>query len=333
MLTHTLSAAHVATVALVLAVAPAPPRVSGSGALPPTPPPSASAAPTADGYDVEVTSSSTVGGGTPFVRSVRVHVPAMCWMSAGPTGIEYARDWQPGGTQYEINANGGYPWEHLVYPNYMDHAASEGRWYTATCRTDAPPGYTLDYLNAHPTRFVEPTEPAPAADPAIDPQVLAHAARDAMVLPTGTIRWNPSLNGSDATLVNWDTFVWVEGATDAVQVRAEVVETGTWAQVDARMATLQLSAQNAADATCTSLGTPYSPGMQDSDCAIVFTRSTANLPVKSGQTLPTATLTATAVWEASWTSSLDATPQPLDIQDTTTTAEVPVAEVQTVVTR
>lgn len=298
------------------------------------PPPSAEASPTDGGYEVEVTSSTTLPGNTPYQQKRRVRVPAMCWMQAGETGIQYALDWGPGGDDFKNNANGGYPWERLVYPNYMDHADSEGRWYSPTCRPDAPPAYTVEYLATHPVRFVEPTDPAPRPDPQIDPRVLAFAARDAMVLPEGTIRWNPSLDGTGATVVNMPTFVWVENAAPTVTVRAEVVETGTWAQVDARMVEMNLEAKGYAESSrCTTLGTPYTPGMTTSDCSIEFYRSTAGVKPKDKDSLPTATLTATTVWQAEWTSSLTAGSEALPVNNTTTTAEVPVAEIQTIVTR
>ena len=52
----------------------------------------------------------------------------------------------------------------------------------------------------------------------------------------------------------------------------------------------------------------------------------------AGQTLPTTTLTATARWTVTWTSSVNPDPQRLDVPPTATTAEVPVAEIQSVVT-
>jgi hypothetical protein len=160
------------------------------------------------------------------------------------------------------------------------------------------------------------------------------AARDAMVLPTGTIRWNPSAQGSGATVVAMPTFVWVENSTTAVQVRAEIPATNTWAQIDASMAALTLQADGAVqEKACTDNGTPYAAGMTTSSCSITFTHSSAKQPIKPGQTQRTSTLTAVASWTATWTSSLDATPQPLEVPTTTTSAEVPVAEIQAVVTR
>ena len=96
---------------------------------------------------------------------------------------------------------------------------------------------------------------------------------------------------------------------------------------------MTLEAPGADTSTCADAGAPYVPGMTSSSCAIRFYRSTSNQPVKEGQTLPTATLTATVAWAASWTSSVDPGTYELETQDITTAAEVPVAEVQTIVTR
>jgi len=165
----------------------------------------------------------------------------------------------------------------------------------------------------------------------VDPEFLAQVAFEHMDLPTGTIRWNPNLKGSGATLVNQDTFVWIEDTASQVQVTASVP--GVSSTVTARLTGMRLEADGADPSTCPDIGTPYTPGMTRSTCAIRFHRSSANQPVKAGQTLPTATLTATATWEATWTSTLDPTPRELESQTLTTTTEIPVAEAQTIVTR
>lgn len=68
-------------------------------------------------------------------------------------------------------------------------------------------------------------------------------------------------------------------------------------------------------------------------CSVVFHRSSANQDVEPGQEHRTATMEMTTVWSASWTSWLDATPVGLGQQSTTVSAQVPVAEIQTIVTR
>ena len=106
---------------------------------------------------------------------------------------------------------------------------------------------------------------------------------------------------------------------------------GTWAQVTAQVATIDVTAQGADPVSCPGLGTPWTrQASQSSGCAVVFTRSSAHLDPT--QAVPTATMTVTATWEASWTSSMHTTPQPLPAQQTTVTTQIPVAEIQTLVT-
>lgn len=107
---------------------------------------------------------------------------------------------------------------------------------------------------------------------------------------------------------------------------------GTWAQVDAVLSGLDLSAPGADDAHCPDTGIAWTEGAEDTTCKITFVRWSANQSVKAGQSLPTATLAATATWTASWTSPQNATPTALPAQTLTTTAEIPVAEIQTIVT-
>ena len=120
-------------------------------------------------------------------------------------------------------------------------------------------------------------------------------------------------------------------APTQVSVTAQV-GTGTWARVDARLEGLELSAPGADPASCADTGVPWTADATGTSCSIVFFRSSANQPVKAGQVWPTATMTATAQWSASWVSSLDPNPTALPTQEIATTAEVPVAEIQALVT-
>lgn len=285
------------------------------------------------GIAVTVTSTGTTGEGRTFSTSVESSVVPDCWRSAGPTGYEYYEYWKPGGPARESRTLEEFAAQGLLHKDYELYATeTEGRWYEPRCRYDIDGETQLAYLTSHPAVFVMPGDPPPPADVVIDPRQLVEIAQDEMQLPTGTIHWNPSLKGSGATLVNLETWVWVEGAPETVSVTASVP--GVWARVDATLKTMTLSAPENAeeDGTCTDLGTPYSDGMTSSSCYIVFTRSTANQDVKPGQTLPTVTLTATTSWAASWVSSTNPNPTPLEVQSVSTTAEVPVAEVQSVVT-
>ncbi|SFJ61887.1 hypothetical protein [Cellulomonas sp. KH9] len=281
---------------------------------------------------VTVTSSGSTGEGRSFSSSVQATVAPDCWLRAGRTGYEYYEYWKPGGEARNSGTLDDFAYQGLLHPDYEAHATDdEGRWYEPYCRYDTDAETSFEYYTTRQAVFVPAGDPPPAVDVVVDPQQLVRIAQDSMELPTGTIRWNPSLDGSGATVVNKPTFVWVEGAPADVEVTASVP--GVWARVEARVSQLRLDAQNAESASCPDVGTPYTPGMTTSSCSLTFTRSSANLmPPKAGQSLPTATLTATAVWEATWTSSVDPAPQPLDMQTVETSAEIPVAEIQSVVT-
>lgn len=291
--------------------------------------------PLAAGGSIEVmvsTSGSTVEG-TPFVRSTVRSVPSLCWYGRGPTGQEYFEYWKPGGLARESATLDAFAAQGLLHAGFESHAAdTQGHWYESTCRADAPGALAIAYHLSHPGVFVGPADPVPASEVDVDPAVLAEVAFEAMDLPRGTIRWNPTMDGSGATLVNFDTWVWVEGAPTAVSVTAQV-PAGTWARVDARLDRLDLTAPSAAPVSCPDSGAAWTAGATSSSCMIVFDRSSANQPVKAGHTVPTTTLTATGSWTATWVSSANPdTPTALPAQELTSTAEIPVAEIQALVT-
>ncbi|WP_142158448.1 hypothetical protein [Cellulomonas sp. SLBN-39] len=296
--------------------------------------PGTSVAPEASGgaIAVTVTSSGSTVEGESFSRSVRSSVVPACWMAPGPTGAEYYEEWKPGSENYNSGTLDSFAAQGLLHKDFEQYATdTEGRWYEAECRFEAPGEVRTEYYLSHPAVFVPAGEPAPAVDVYVDPGVLAQIASENMSLPAGTVRWNPSLEGSGATVVNVDTWVWVEGASERVEVTASVP--GVSATVTAVLAGMRVEAPGAGSVRCADAGRAWVEGASDAGaCAVVFERSTAGLGVKEGQVLPTVTLSATAVWEASWTSNLDPGPHELDVQSVTTTGEVPVAEIQTIVT-
>ncbi|GEM00144.1 hypothetical protein [Cellulomonas terrae] len=327
--------------ALALAVVSAAPAMSVSQSSPgwddgdsPTPPPAVvSPVAVGGGLEVVVTQDGSTSSGRELTSTSTVRVPPACWYGRGLTGAQYFETWRPGGL---VEQGGWSPSadqyvDPTLHAGYEAYAAVEGHWFEATCRADAPLEYRQRYYASHPGLFVEPSDPVPAQEVEVDPAVLAQVARDAMDLPEGTIRWNPSLVGSGATVVGMDTWVWVEDAPTAVRVRAEIP--GTWAQVDAVLAGMEVSAPGADPVRCEDTGTPWAEGASGTTCAITFLRSTAGERVEDGQSLPTVTLSATATWAASWTSSLDATATPLTNQIVVTTAQIAVAEIQALVTR
>lgn len=274
--------------------------------------------------------------GTPFSSTRRVEVPRRCWYGAGRTGQEYYDHWHAQDSPYWSRGDHANFIDPSLHDGYQEHATeTTGRWYEAQCASHVPAAEARAYYDAHPPVYVLPGTPAPPADEGLDPAFLAQVAFEHMELPTGTIRWNPSLDGTGATIVNLPTFIWIENAATEVQVTASVP--GVTSTVTARMTTLHLEADGAEDRTCTDTGTPYTPGMRHSDCSIEFYRSSANQkrdkPGTPDTSLPTTTLRATATWDATWTSTLDPTTYQLESQPIVTTAEIPVAEIQTIVTR
>jgi hypothetical protein len=248
------------------------------------------------------------------------------------TGQEYYEYWKPGGVARESGTLSDYEYQGLLYPDYEAYATdTTGYWYAPDCRFGAPVDYVQEYRAGHPPVYWTPGAVVPAEQTDVDPRVLAQIAYEFTDLPAGTIGWNPKAGGVGATLVNLDTWVWVAGAPATVSVTASI-PSGTWARVDAVLDRVELSAPGADPVTCAEPGIPWSQGATSTPCSIRFTHSSANQPVKAGQTLPTSTLTVTAVWTASWTSSANPTPTALPTQEITTTAEIPVAEIQTLVT-
>lgn len=288
----------------------------------------------AGSISVMVTTSGSTTSGVPFVRSSVRSVAPVCWYGQKETGAAYYEYWKPGGVARQSPTLDDYAAQGLLNPGWESHSTDTvGHWYEATCRTDAPVDKAAAYRASHPPVYVTPADKVPVAAPDVSPETLAQVAFAAMDLPRGVIRWSPSLQGSGATVVNTDTWVWVEGAPTTVTVTAAVAS-GPSAQVTATLQDLSLTAPGADRSSCgPTVGVPWAAGATSTSCKIRFVRSTANQVVKAGQSLPTATLTATGTWSASWTSSADpATQTPLPTQDLVTTAEVPVAEIHTLVT-
>ena len=170
-----------------------------------------------------VESSTVTGEGVPFQRTVEVRVPRRCWYGAGPTGYEYWDYWRVGGEARKSRTKDDFAAQGLLSEGWEDHQDDhEGRWYEAECASHVPAEERNEYYLSHPSVYVEAGATPPPVEEAVDPQVLAQVAFEHMQLPEATIRWNPSLNGSGATIVNLPTFVWVENAVSQVQVTARV---------------------------------------------------------------------------------------------------------------
>ncbi|GGC03054.1 hypothetical protein GCM10010972_15090 [Cellulomonas carbonis] len=288
---------------------------------------------------VQVSGTAVRGGGEQVevpASSVRAH--PVCWYGFVATGAEYASWWDEG--RFDELMRRLPEEDHFEpYPGYGEHRDdTEGGWWSPRCSSAHWPDgdwdgffdYTNRYFDTHTAVYVVPGEVPPGAD--VPPEVLAEIAYEQMELPVGRLAWNPMRAGDGATVVGVDTWVWVEDALESVSVTASV-STGTWARVDASLAGLSVHAPGSDGAQCVGAGVAWSEGADPAGaCRVWFDRSSANQPVKAGLSVPTATMTAEARWTASWVSSLDPTPRELTGQSVEASAEVPVAEIQSLVT-
>ncbi len=282
-------------------------------------------------------SGVTSDGGSFEVKASRHRAAAACGYHRFATGQDYASWWDADGRYSGLQDRLPVEDQFTPWDGYEEHADDpDGAWWVPQCSDATWSGtreefvaYRNAYSAAHDPVYVEANEAPPVGE--VSPEVLAQVAYEAMDLPSGVIRWTPSLDGQGITVVNTDTWVWVQGAPTSVSVTAQVAS-GTWARVDAAVVGMELSAPGADASSCPDTGVAWTAGATSTSCSIRFTHSSADQPVKDGQSLPTSTLTVGATWAATWVSSLDPTPRPLPDQVITTTAEIPVGEIQTIVT-
>ena len=211
----------------------------------------------------------------------------------------------------------------------MDYAAhaddGNGMWYQAKCDTSTKEGQNqLTELSLAERIWVwEPDGQRAAPEPVVDPVTLARAAVEAAAIPAPSVETNPRITTDDgvegAAVVGVDTWVWAASGTPShVEVRATAGSTSVSVSADA--GGLSLSAPRART-RCTGWGEPWREGTSregDSDCVVVFTRSAAHVP-----------LTVSATYDITWTST-NGRSGTLEALTTTTTIDLPVAEIQTI---
>ncbi|WP_084682639.1 hypothetical protein [Actinomyces israelii] len=162
--------------------------------------------------------------------------------------------------------------------------------------------------------------------PLFDGGALARAAWGAVTIPQPSVETNPRITTGDgvsgATVVGLDTWVWATGETPA-RVRATASAGAVTATVVASASGLRVSAPDSVP-DCHGFGVPWTQGAAEgsSRCTVEFTRSSAHL----GGTTP---LTVSVGYDVAW-SATDGTSGTLDPVTTTSTVDLPVAEIQTV---
>ena len=285
-------------------------------------------------FSFEVTTTSASGGvdgGTTTTSSSSggAYVRPACWYEPRGTGVELATQMRK---DHRKSRSERPPadWKGGVWvTTRMDYAAhaddGNGMWYQAKCDTSTKEGQNqLTELSLAERIWVwEPDGQRAAPEPVVDPVTLARAAVEAAAIPAPSVETNPRITTDDgvegAAVVGVDTWVWAASGTPShVEVRATAGSTSVTVAADA--GGLSLSAPRART-RCTGWGEPWREGTSregDSDCVVVFTRSAARVP-----------LTVSATYDITWTST-NGQSGTLDALTTTTTIDLPVAEIQTI---
>lgn len=310
-------------------------------------PPGGSTSP--GGYTAQVrirfTGEAAPNGGATLV----MRVAPVCWWepAAGPyTDAAASLEW------YD-QVTGGAPTREVISeygPRRIWEEAAEAEangsdlsWYRAFCidpadyeRYDAGASENVDPVLGNPETFVtyyyRPLDAgAPVPDPLVDPEELARAAREVMVIPVPETDRNPKIKSAGApTLVGLPTWFWVApaavgGATGDRDITASLGAVS--ATVIAKTGGLHLNSP-AGGQTCvpTRAVVKYGAGVAESSaCTVEFTR--ASMAYANGYPV-----VASTNWEATWTGS-DGSSGGLDPLAREFTDNVPVAEVQNIVTR
>lgn len=312
---------------------------------------------TGGGYAVSVSvtfsGDAAPGGG----GSTSVSVPPTCWwepidanISLGDppvdtTDPESVYEWYQSVLPYLRGhaSAGNYAFPDSQY--FLDIIAREAAgedytWYHATCRDgadeefgarcfDVPYEYGSRACQTY-SAFQTAAGPPP---PLIDPEDLAEAARDAMVIDDPQVDRNPKVAALGAsTFVGLPTWFWVENAEAALGVdgtkfiRAAADGTGVWAEVTAQTDGLRISSP-AGDVSCSSerATTPWAPGTPEAaGCSLGFRR--ASVGYASGFPVE-----ASTAWTATWSGSDGTVGATLPGTTRQTPFNVPVAESQAIV--
>lgn len=162
-------------------------------------------------------------------------------------------------------------------------------------------GGDIEAADCSRTMFWQAAGTVPDDPYAPTPEVLAAYSYDKIRVPDTEVELKPAAKST----VNLPTWVWLDkGTFKDVEVRAELPDTGLWAETTAKPVSLHLepgtedAERHPSSGECQinengSIGTPYTKGSAGDTppCGITYQRSTDGEPYQ---------LTASITWEISW---------------------------------
>jgi hypothetical protein len=222
-----------------------------------------------------------------------------------------------------------------TYEQYKND--DKGHWYFSKCdiANFPDPSDEMGFLKAnyqfgvdHPPVYVRANEAAPTIP--VPPELLRDVAIKNLYLPPPTLDWNPKRQGNHGTLVNLETWFWLDNPPPKT-LTVHAAAGGNEATVNVTFDGMDIIATGELPKSCPGTGTPYTPGAHDPTCSLRFGRASSALGVDA--TTVTVKTTWTGTWEATGADPRPVAPLLPQPSPVSSKENIVVDEVQTLVTR
>ncbi|WP_067172474.1 hypothetical protein [Microtetraspora niveoalba] len=291
--------------------------------------------PTAEGFQegrtagVRLANSSIVlsgnGLGGKGAKGDGYRMPRPCWYEPYKNAEEMVRAEDESlrhalGADPDLNVSGGTVDDLLR--QYRDKLGQEGRWWRAAYNAGDQSGVAC-VASLAPAVWVADGQTPPAG---ITPEELLQIARAALTVPEPKIKLSPDAK----SFVNLPTWVWLEGAGPVTRTVTATLPGVMSATVTATLKNIEIDSGTASDRAevrddCGPTGRPYAKG-GDFTCGVRYLRASIDLPRQ------VYTMTVTAVWPVTGAVGQGGAPIAYAPLRAAVTRDVPVGEVQSVVT-
>ncbi|WP_066933186.1 hypothetical protein [Microtetraspora fusca] len=270
-----------------------------------------------------VLSGNGLGGGG--ARGDGYRIPRPCWYEPYKNADEMVRE-QDESLRHALRADpdlvgAGGDTDGLIQ-KYRDKLGQEGRWWRPSYNEADPNGVACAGALA-PAVWVPNGQTPPAG---ITPEDLLQIARAALTVPEPKLKLSPDAR----SFVNLPTWVWLDGAGPVTRSVTATLPGVMSATVTATLKNIEIDAGTTSDRAevrqnCGATGHPYAKG-GDFTCGVRYLRASIDLPRQ------VYTMTVTAVWPVTGAVGQGGAPIAYTPLRATVTRDVPVGEVQSVVT-